>query len=370
MSSTNLGSKGFDYSKWDHIELSDDEEDFHPNIDNDSMIRLKRRSREEREATEEVEQKKMEQERDKHKKLVDQLSKKMESLGADEDADLEKKSLTKQVKKAQAEADKITKELDKREKTKKWNVGNLCHVVEDRTIIVEDKKENTKAAAGPASALDYEKYVKSYQGLLKMFGKIRPFKESQDFLERHTDLLNEHATGFLLLWCLELEMDGKTDEMKEVARQQMLLQYVLDLAKSMHADPRSALRPFFSKIDTKGAGHVKGFQDDVDAFVVKLCARAIQKKKEMEAEEAEAAAGGGEGEAEEEYVELSKEERVKQAPGGLDPLEVFEALPDTMKEAFSEQDIPKLHKAIEKLDPADAQYHIDRCVKSGLWVPS
>jgi len=47
-------SKGFDYSKWDHIELSDDEEDFHPNIDNDSMIRLKRRSREEREAQEEL----------------------------------------------------------------------------------------------------------------------------------------------------------------------------------------------------------------------------------------------------------------------------------------------------------------------------
>lgn len=26
-------SKPFDYSKWDNIELSDDEEDVHPNID-------------------------------------------------------------------------------------------------------------------------------------------------------------------------------------------------------------------------------------------------------------------------------------------------------------------------------------------------
>jgi len=356
-------SRGFDYSKWDHIELSDDEEDFHPNIDNDSMIRLKRRSREEREAQEEVERKKMDTELAKHKKLVDQLTAKIEKLGTDEDAELEKKSLMKQKKKAEADRDKLDNTLTKMDKEKKWNVGNMCHVVEDRTIIVPDKEENHKAAAGPASALDYEKYVKSYDGLLRMYGKIRPFKESQQFLERHTDLLNEHATGFLLLWCLELEMEGKTDDMKEVARQQMLLQYVLDLAKSMHADPRSALRPFFSKIDDKAAGHVKGFQDDVDAFVVKLRKRAVDKAKEMEAEAEEA---GGE----DEYVELSKEERVVQAPGGLDPLDVFESLPDEMKEAFQEQDIPKLHVAIEKLSAEDAKYHIDRCVKSGLWVPS
>ncbi len=29
----------FDYSKWDKIDLSDDEDDFHPNIDNASFIR-------------------------------------------------------------------------------------------------------------------------------------------------------------------------------------------------------------------------------------------------------------------------------------------------------------------------------------------
>ena len=29
-------SKPFDYSKWDNIELSDDEDDVHPNIDRES----------------------------------------------------------------------------------------------------------------------------------------------------------------------------------------------------------------------------------------------------------------------------------------------------------------------------------------------
>jgi cell division cycle protein 37 len=50
-------SKPFDYSKWDNIELSDDEEDTHPNIDRESWFRLKHRSRVEREENEEKDKK-------------------------------------------------------------------------------------------------------------------------------------------------------------------------------------------------------------------------------------------------------------------------------------------------------------------------
>lgn len=46
-------SKPFNYSKWDNIELSDDEEDCHPNIDKESWFRMKHRSRVEREEHEE-----------------------------------------------------------------------------------------------------------------------------------------------------------------------------------------------------------------------------------------------------------------------------------------------------------------------------
>ena len=43
---------GFNNSKWDNIELSDDESDLHPNIDKDSWFRMKHRTRLEREAKE------------------------------------------------------------------------------------------------------------------------------------------------------------------------------------------------------------------------------------------------------------------------------------------------------------------------------
>jgi hypothetical protein len=55
-------SKPVDYSKWDKIELSDDEEDVHPNIDKDSWFRMKHRSRVEREDHEEKDRKRINEE--------------------------------------------------------------------------------------------------------------------------------------------------------------------------------------------------------------------------------------------------------------------------------------------------------------------
>lgn len=55
-------SKPFDYSKWDNIELSDDEDDVHPNIDKESWFRMKHRSRVEREEQEEKEKAKLREE--------------------------------------------------------------------------------------------------------------------------------------------------------------------------------------------------------------------------------------------------------------------------------------------------------------------
>jgi hypothetical protein len=50
-------SKGFNYSKWDNIELSDDEDDVHANIDRESWFRMKHRSRVEREENEDKDKK-------------------------------------------------------------------------------------------------------------------------------------------------------------------------------------------------------------------------------------------------------------------------------------------------------------------------
>eukprot|EP00957_Ditylum_brightwellii_P026980 2039843-Ditylum_brightwellii.AAC.1 len=54
-------------------------------------------------------------------------------------------------------------------------------------------------------------------------------------------------------------------------------------------------------------------------------------------------------------------------PGGLDPVEVFESLPQSMQEAFESREVDKLKEALMAMNPEEAEYHMKRCVDSGLW---
>ena len=83
---------GFNYSKWDNIELSDDEDDLHPNIDKESWFRMKHRSRLEREEREDQEVKHMEKanaEDAARMKIIQARVKAVENAEAEGDDDAE-----------------------------------------------------------------------------------------------------------------------------------------------------------------------------------------------------------------------------------------------------------------------------------------
>jgi cell division cycle protein 37 len=147
-----------------------------------------------------------------------------------------------------------------------------------------------------------------------------------------------------------------------MSRQYLLLTYVCDLAKSMPGrDARDAIRPLFKKMLTNQQA-ANAFEEHLEKYIAHVKTRAEVKKKEME----EAAAA--EGDDDSEYVALKKGEHV--GPGGLDPAEVFETLPEVLQEAFGERDVDALKGALSKLSTEDAQYHMQRCIDSGLWDPS
>ncbi|KAL7515589.1 hypothetical protein ACHAXN_013165 [Cyclotella atomus] len=158
-------SKPFDYSKWDNIELSDDEDDVHPNIDKESWFRMKHRSRVEREEKEEQDKKKILAEMAKAnlriKEINKILSKSQSSSGNgnnsddSDDDDLEDlEGLRTELSSLQkSNADNQTK-LDNYEKNKKWNVDNMCHVVEERTIVNANVGESKFSSSGFALPKD------------------------------------------------------------------------------------------------------------------------------------------------------------------------------------------------------------------------
>ena len=419
--------KIFDYSKWDKIELSDDESDLHPNIDKDSWFRLKHRTRIEREEKEDQEIKFYNKENTENQSRLSIINARLNGLknGNVEDAEFEDIEALKceadELEKLVAERNNRINEINER---RKWNIDNICHVTEEKTIVnssttislkAEDfqptgltekafpevhttsdnskqklavvvppkvpqesvsttssqnnvtKSKDMSSLPGPVEStmgsasvtgtiprerlavISYNDYVLTHEKTLEEYSEIKDLEDTKEYLFKNCDvLLHEHAQSYMLLSCLEDEMNGKRERMKHVCRQSQILSHVTDLAVSMKRDPRDVVRPFFVRISEPE--YLSAFTQAAKEFTEKIVKRAVEKRKEMDAEKDD------------------DEEDVPLGPGGLNPYKVLQSLPIAMKKAFEEQNIPKLHEVIGKMTPDDAKHYMKLCVDSGLWV--
>ena len=202
------------------------------------------------------------------------------------------------------------------------------------------------------SIISYNDFATKYEDILEKYSEIDSMDKTKDTLLQKCDiLLHDHAQNYLLLSCLEDEMNGKTKRMKGVCRQSQILSHISELGKSMSRDPRDVIVPFFLRLQDKQ--HFEGFAEQVQDFIKRIQDRAVVKKKEMDMERM-----------------AIDEQEVELGPGGLNPVTVMMNLPQELRDAFESQDIAQLQGVLQSMDPAIAKKHMKDCVDSGLWVPS
>lgn len=357
--------KPFDYSKWDNIEISDDEEDCHPNIDKASWFRMKHRSRVEREDQEEEEKRQL-----REANTVDEKRLVAVEQGLDDGTE-DVEALTAEATEIRARLRERSERVEYMERNRKWNVDNICHTASEKSIVsgggsdgselhgglVSGPHAKPSSKMGPASereaVLSYSAFVESHEAELEDFLQTVDADDIKAKLHKHGDIfLHEHAQSYILLSCLEDEMNGKREKMKRAARNSQILSHITELATSLKRHPRDVVLPFFKRIDDPV--YRAGFDEAVDGFVERIQKRAIDKRAEMEAQE-------------DSTVELSREQRL--GPGGLDPVEVFQSLPKPLQQAFEAKDTQMLQVALESMPIEEAKDCMSRCEASGLWVP-
>ncbi|XP_074029986.1 cell division cycle protein 37 [Leptinotarsa decemlineata] len=343
-----------DYSKWKNIEISDDEDETHPNIDTPSLFRWRHQARIERmeerkRELETIERKKSENEQkinDVKEKLVEAEKCKADNLEV----------LRKQLQDLEKEAETIKKdeeEMKKKDKMTPWNVDTISKPGFAKTVInkkpARPKEENLTEEEREARM---KIFIKENEKDLKHFGMLRKYDDSKAFLKSHSNLVCEDTANYLVIWCINLEMEEKHELMEHVAHQTICIQYILELARQLDYDPRACVDAFFSKIKVAEVEYKASFDDELKQFKERIKKRAAEKVQEA-------------------IKEVEEEEKQKRlGPGGLDPVEVFESLPDELKACFESQDIQLLQDTISKMNEKDAKYHMKRCVDSGLWVPN
>merc|ERR1719220_3291957 len=265
----------------------------------------------------------------------DNLEELKKSLG-----DIEKQAVS--VKKKEEEVLTEKKKMPK-------NVDTLSSAGFSKTIVNTASKPKYEELTEEEREKKMKQFVKDNEKLMKEYGMLQKFDDSKKFLmDGRTHLASEETANYLVLWCLDLEMEGKSELMTHVAHQCICMQYLIELSKQLETDPRACISSFFTKIQVADQDYKDAFYFELEAFKTRIVKRAKEKIEEA--------------------MEEERQERL--GPGGLDPAEVFESLPQAMKDCFEAQDIAMLQQVIKEMPEEDARYHMKRCVESGLWVPN
>ena len=137
------------------------------------------------------------------------------------------------------------------------------------------------ATSVSVSMLSYHEFTQMYADTVEKFMSLDSMDKSKECLLQNAHiLLQENASNYLLLACLEDEMNGFHDKMKLVARQSQIISSIADLAKSLKLHPGNVIHPFFQRMQNKEL--YDGFMVAVEEFIQRIKARAITKRKEMD----------------------------------------------------------------------------------------
>lgn len=337
-----------DYSKWKDIEISDDEDETHPNIDTPSLFRWRHQARLERMEEQKREKEQLNRTKESNKKKIKEIKDKVseaEKTGSSNLDDL--KRALKELEKEAQELNSKTEDIEKKEKVTPWNVDTISHAGFTKTVINSPPTSGSEDLSEEEKEQRMKKFVKENEKLLKKFGMLRKFDDSKRFLQEHQHLVSEDTANYLVIWCINLEMEGKSDLMEHVAHQCICMQYILELSKQLDVDPRACVSSFFTRIQVAEPEYKNSFNDELESFKERIRKRSAEKIQEA----------------------VEEERKSRLGPGGLDPMEVFETLPPTLQKCFESQDIPLLQETIASMPEEEARYHMKRCVDSGLWVP-
>lgn len=244
------------------------------------------------------------------KRLIEQKQREIqEKLKTSGDAE----KLKKDLEELEKEAQKLKLEeqnLKKKEKLTPWNVDTISKPGFEKTVI---NRKLTQKEYDEMTDEEKEQHMKDFvkqnEKLIKKYGMMRKYEDSKAFLLQEHHLVCEDTANYLVIWCINLEMEDKHELMTHVAHQTISMQYILELGRQLDVDPRGCVGSFFDRIQVADIEYKRQFEDEIKAFILRIEKRAKEKIeaaiKEQEEEERQARLG----------------------PGGLDPEEIFPTLP-------------------------------------------
>lgn len=211
-------------------QISDDEDETHPNIDTPSLFRWRHQARVERMEEQQREQQKIAAKKREAEQKAKEIKGKLEQKEGNLD---ELKKSLEELEREQARVRNQEEELKKKEKMQPWNVDTISHDGFQKTVINKSAINKKEELSEDQKELNLKEFIKKYEKKMKEYGMMRKYEDSKKFLRDNHYLVCEDTANYLVIWCIELEMQDKHELMAHVAHQCICMQYILDIGKQV-----------------------------------------------------------------------------------------------------------------------------------------
>uniref|UniRef100_A0A8C0FFV1 Hsp90 co-chaperone Cdc37-like 1 n=1 Tax=Bubo bubo TaxID=30461 RepID=A0A8C0FFV1_BUBBB len=152
--------------------------------------------------------------------------------------------------------------LNLREKQNLWNTDPVSKEVFNKSFINHKRKEiEDEDVSGPL--------MEKHEQKIRHFGMLSRWDDSQRFLSDYPYLVCEETSRYLMWWCFHLEAEQKTALMEQVAHQAVVMQFIIEIARSCNVDPRGCFRLFFQKAKA-GEGYFEAFKNELESFKTRV----------------------------------------------------------------------------------------------------
>jgi len=187
--------------------------------------------------------------------------------------------------------------------------------------------------------------------------------KADGYLMAHPRVVSQLTEGFLITQAVDLAVENENDPKIELYARRCLQVHNINVSASTAKMDGSVSVPLFFKQlknDKKRNEYEEEFEKQLGEILERIETRRVERLEEA-AQKEEAQVVGDNGET---Y------EKAPVGPGGLDPTDVLQSLPELIQKAFIDQDKELLVTEMQKLDKETAEDIIQRCVDSGLWNPA
>lgn len=270
-------------------------------------------------------------------------------VSSDDDADchpnIEKYAWRRLKARMRAEKGEVVKEVELKDK---WSSTQV----------------NKEETVNDPSEADPDQYLKDWKEKMIEYSELKSDMKADGYLMANPKIVSQLCEGFLITRAVDLAEANQHDKrIPTIARRCLQIHNINVSAASAKIPGYKSVPLFFKQLknDDKRAEYYREFEKQLD----EIKGRIETRRKERLAEAAEKAANP----QQEEEVDPQDYEPAPLGPGGLDPTEVLQSLPEAIQQAFISQDRAQLVQALQAMPEEEAHKTIQRCIDSGLWNP-